>query len=145
FSNHRDHHYFAHRITDDLTTDLSRFTGMRVISRRTALTYRSKPVDAKQIGRELGVRYVLEGSVQPSANHVRVNARLIDAEADAHLWAEQFDCDPGDQLGRQSEVTKRSEVGLYAELLRADASQATEYPDALGCILQGRVAQLKPL
>jgi TolB-like protein len=145
FSDRRDHHYFAHRITDDLTTDLSRFTGMRVISRHTALTYRNKLVDAKQIGRELGVRYVLEGSVQPSANHVRVNARLIDAGADTHLWAERFDCDPGDQFGIQNEVTKRSAVGLYAELLRAEASQATEHPDAPGYILQGRAAKLKPL
>jgi TolB-like protein len=145
FSDRRDHHYFAHRITDDLTTDLSRFTGMRVISRRTALTYRSKPVNAKQIGRELDVRYVLEGSVQPSANHVRVNARLIDARADTHLWAERFDFDRGDQLGIQNEITKRCAVGLYAELLRAEASQATEHPDALECILQGRAAKLKPL
>jgi len=61
-----------------------------VISRNTAFTYRNKPVDTKQIGRELGVRYVLEGSVRRSANKVRVNAQLIDAEADAHLWAEQF-------------------------------------------------------
>jgi tetratricopeptide (TPR) repeat protein len=118
---------------------------MRVTSRRTALTYRSKPVDAKQIGRELGVRYILEGSVQPSANHVRVNARLIDARSDTHLWAERFDYDPGDQLGMQNEITKRSAVGLYAELLRAEASEATEHPDALGCILQGRAAKLKPL
>ena len=145
FSDRRDHHYSAHRITDNLTTDLSRFTGMRVISRRTAFTYRGKPVDVKQIGRELGVRYVLEGSVQPSANHVRVNARLIDARADTHLWADGFDFDPGDQLGMQNEITKRSAVGLYAELLRAEASQATEHPDALGCILQGRAAKLKPL
>jgi TolB-like protein len=145
FSDRRDHHYFAHRMTDGLTTDLSRFTGMRVVSRSTALTYRSKPVGAKQIGRELDVRYVLEGSVQPSANHVRVNARLIDAGSDTHLWAERFGCDPSDQFGIQNEITKRSAVGLYAELLRAEASQATEHPDAAGCILQGRAAKLKPL
>jgi TolB-like protein len=145
FSDRRDHHYFAHRITDDLTTDLSRFTGMRVTSRRTALTYRSKPVGAKQIGRELGIRYVLEGSVQPSANHVRVNARLIDAGSDTHLWAERFDCDPDNRFGVQDEITRRTAVGLYAELLRAEASQTTEHPDALEYILQGRAAKLKPV
>jgi adenylate cyclase len=145
FSDRPDHRRFADRVSDDLTTDLSRFTGMRVISRSTALTYRNKPVDAKQIGRELGVRYVLEGGVHPSANHVRVNARLIDAQADTHLSAEQFECDSGDQFGIQNEITKRTAVGLYAELLRAEASQATEHPDALGYILQGRAAKLKPV
>jgi TolB-like protein/tetratricopeptide (TPR) repeat protein len=145
FSVRRDQHHFADRITDDLTTDLSRFTGMRVTSRSTALTYRNKPVDAKQIGRELGVSYILEGSVRRSANHVRVNARLIDTRADVHLWAERFDCDSSEQFSIQNELTKRTAVGLYAELLRADASRATEHPDALGYILQGRVAQLKPM
>src|SRR5262249_49394384 len=76
FSDRPDQHHFADRITDDLTTDLSRFTSMRVTSRKTALIYRNKSVDVKQIGRELGVRYVLEGSVNRSTNHVRVNARL---------------------------------------------------------------------
>ena len=145
FTTRADQQSFADRITDNLTIDLSRFTSMRVTSRSTARTYRNKPVDAKQIGRELGVRYVLEGSVQPSANHIPVNARLIDARADTHVWAERFDCDPGDQSGIQDEVTKRSAVGLYAELLRAEASQASEHPDALACILQGRAAKLKPL
>ena len=67
-----------------MTTDLSRITGSFVISRSTAFTYRNKPVDAKQIGRELGVRYVLEGSVQRLGNQVRITAQLIDAENDAH-------------------------------------------------------------
>ena len=88
--------YFADGITEDLTTDLSRIAGMLVISRNTAFTYQDKPVDTKQIGRELGVRYVLEGSVRRSGNRVRVNAQLIDAETDAHLWAERFDGDTGD-------------------------------------------------
>ena len=79
--------YFADGITDDLTTDLSRLADMLVISRDTAFTYKEKPVSAKRIGRELGVRYVLEGSVQRSANQVRINAQLIDAETDMHLWA----------------------------------------------------------
>ncbi len=92
-SNDPDQQYFADGITEDLTTDLSRIADMFVISRNTAFTYRNKPVDTKQIGRELGVRYVLEGSVRRSGNQVRVNAQLIDAETDAHLWAERFDRD----------------------------------------------------
>src|SRR5262249_31341116 len=91
-------------VTDDLTTDLSRIAGMVVISRNTAFTYRNKPVDAKQIGRELGVRYVLEGSVRRSGNQVRVNAQLIDAETDTHLWAERFDHDSGGRFDLQNEI-----------------------------------------
>ena len=83
-SNDPDQQYFADGITEDVTTDLSRITGSFVISRSTAFTYRNKPVDAKQIGRELGVRYVLEGSVQRLGNQVRITAQLIDAENDAH-------------------------------------------------------------
>jgi adenylate cyclase len=94
-SDDREHQYFADGITEDLTTDLSRIDGMFVISRNTAFTYRDKLVDTKQIGRELRVRYVLEGSVQRSGTQVRVNAQLIDAESDAHLWAERFDRDMG--------------------------------------------------
>src|SRR6202043_1702603 len=90
-SNDPEQLYFADGITEDLTTDLSRIADMFVISRNTAFTYRNKPVDTKQIGRELGVRYVLEGSVQRAGNQVRVNAQLIDAETNAHLWAERFD------------------------------------------------------
>jgi TolB-like protein len=145
FSDRPDQHHFADRITDDLTTDLSRFNGMNVISRSTAFTYRNKPVGAKQIGRELGVRYVLEGGVHPSANHVRVNARLIDAETDTDLWAERFDYDSDDQVGIQDKITKQAEVALYAELIGTEASRPTEHPDALQYILQGRVLRCKLL
>src|SRR5580693_5180070 len=85
--------YFADGITEDLTTDLSRIADMFVISRNTAFTYRNKTVDTKQIGRDLGVRYVLEGSVRRSGSQVRINAQLIDAETDTHVWAERFDGD----------------------------------------------------
>jgi TolB-like protein len=145
FSDRPSQQHFADRITDDLTTDMSRFTSMRVISRSTALTYRNRPVDAKQMGCELGVRYVLEGSVQPSANHVRVNARLIDAQTDTHLWAERFDHDAGGLFDVQNEITKRAEVALYAEMVSAEALRSVEHPDALGYVLQGRTARLKPL
>ncbi|MBV8119123.1 MAG: winged helix-turn-helix domain-containing protein [Alphaproteobacteria bacterium] len=144
-SDNPGHQCFAERITDDLTTDLSRFTGMRVISRSTASTYRNRPVAAKQIGRELGVRYILEGSIHPSANHVRVNAQLIDAQTDMHLWAERFDCDAGDLFGAQDGITKRAAVGLYTELICTEASRPTEDPDAYKYIFQGRALQFKPM
>src|SRR5216684_2950200 len=99
--------YFADGITEDLTTDLSRIEGSFVISRNTAFTYRDKPVNTKQIGRELGVRYVLEGSVRRSGKQVRVNAELIDAETDAHMWAERFERDTGDLFALQNEITSR--------------------------------------
>ena len=106
-SDDREQQYFADGVTEDLTTDLSRIAGSFVISRNTAFTYKGKPVNAKQIGRELGVRYVLEGSVRRSAKQVRVNAQLIDAETGAHLWAERFERDTGDLFALQNEITGR--------------------------------------
>ena len=90
--------YHADVLTEGLTTGLSRISGTFVIARSTAFTYKGKPTDVKQIGRDLGVRYVLEGSEQHSGNQVRVNAQLIDAENGAHLWADQFDADRADLL-----------------------------------------------
>jgi adenylate cyclase len=100
-----DQQYFADGITEDLTTDLSRIGGMFVISRDSAFTYKDEPVNAKQIGRELGVRYLLEGSVQRSGNQVRINAQLIAADTDAHLWAERFDRELSDLFALQNEIT----------------------------------------
>src|SRR5271169_3367007 len=102
---------------------------MLVISRNTAFTYRNKPVDTKQIGRELNVRYVLEGSVRRSGNQVRINAQLIDAETDAHLWAERFDGDTGDLFALQDEITSRIAVALNSELIAAEAARASAHPD----------------
>jgi TolB-like protein len=136
--------YFVDGITEDVTTDLSRIEHMFVISRNTAFTYRSKAVDTKQIGRELGVRYVLEGSVRRSGNHIRVNAQLIDAKTDAHLWAERFDHDTGDLLALQNEITSRLARTLNLELIAAEAAQPIEHPDAFDYILRGRAALLKP-
>jgi len=135
--------YFADGITEDLTTDLSRIAGMFVISRNSAFTYRSKPADARQIGRELGVRHALEGSVQRSGNQVRVNAQLIDAETGAHLWAERFDRDTGDLFAFQDEITRRIAITLNVELLNSEAARPTENPDAFDYILRGRAAQAK--
>jgi adenylate cyclase len=139
-SDNREQQYFADGITEDLTTDLSRLENMFVISRNTAFTYRNKPIDTKQIGRELGVRYVLEGSIRRSGNQLRVSAQLIDAATDAHLWAERFDRDTGDLFALQNEITSRLANALGVELIAAEAARPTEHPDALDYILRGRAA-----
>jgi len=143
-SDDREQQYFADGITDDLTTDLSRISDMVVISRNTAFTYRDKPVDTKQIGRELGVHYVLEGSVQRSGNRIRVASQLIDATTHAHLWAERFDRDAADLFALQDELTTRIAVALNLELIGAEAARPTANPDALDYIFRGRAAWLKP-
>jgi TolB-like protein len=143
-SNDADQQYFADGITDDLTTDLSRITDMFVIARNTAFSYRNKPVDAKQIGRDLGVRYILEGSVQRSGSQVRINAQLIDAETEGHLWAERFDRDTTDLFALQNEITTRIAVALSAELVNAEAARQSERPDVLEYILRARATWVRP-
>jgi TolB-like protein/Tfp pilus assembly protein PilF len=143
-SNDPERQYFADGITDDLTTDLSRLVHMLVISRNTAFTYQNKRVHTKQIGRELGVRYVLEGSVRRSGSQVRVNAQLIDAENDRHVWAERFNGDTSELFALQDEITSRIAVALGVELAAAEATRPTDNPDALDYILRGRAAWLKP-
>jgi adenylate cyclase len=113
---------------------------MFVISRNTAFIYRNKPVGTKQIGRELGVRYVLEGSVCRSGGRVRINAQLIDAETFAHLWAERCDCATADLFALQDEITRWIAAALNRELVVAAAARPTEHPDALDYILRGRAA-----
>jgi len=137
-SNESDQQYFADGVTDDLTTDLSRIADMFVISASTALTYRNKPIDAKQLGRELGVRYVLEGSIQRSGNQVRINAQLIDTETDTHLWAERFDRSVSDLFALQSEITGRIANTLKLKVIAAEANRRVEHPDALDYIFRGR-------
>jgi TolB-like protein/Tfp pilus assembly protein PilF len=139
-SDDREQQYFADGITDDLTTDLSRLADMFVISRNTAFTYRHKLADTKQIGRELSVRYVLEGSVQRSGKQIRLNVQLIDAETDAHIWAERFDRDTGDLFALQNDITGQIAVALNSELVGVEAARATDHPDALDYIFRGRAA-----
>ena len=136
--------YFADGITGNLTTDLARIPDMLVISRNTAFTYRNRPIDTKQIGHELGVRYVLEGEVQRSGSQVRVTAQLIDAETDVHLWAERFTGDAGDLFALQDEITSRIAVALDLELVEAEASRPIERPDTRDYILRGRAVRLQP-
>ena len=128
--------YFADGITEDLTTDLSRIAGVLVISRNTAFTYRNKAIDTKQIGRELGVRYVLEGSVRRSTNQIRINAQLIDAEKDTQLWAERFNGNTSDLCALQDEITRRIAVALNLELWRAEAARPSQHPDAVDYVFR---------
>jgi len=138
--NDPEQQYFADGITEDLTTDLSRIAG-----RNTAFTYQGKRVDTKQIGRELGVRYVLEGSVRRSGNQIRVNAQLIDAATDAHLWAERFDRELSDLFALQNEIASRIAIALNLKLIGAEAARPIDNPDAVDYILRARAAMLKPL
>jgi TolB-like protein len=95
--------YFVDGVTESLTTDLSRIGGSFVIARNTAFSYKGKAIDVKHIGRELNVRYVLEGSVQRASNRLRVNVQLIDAESGNHLWAERFDKPVADLFDMQDD------------------------------------------
>jgi TolB-like protein len=132
---------FADGITETLTTDLSRSSGVFVISRNTALAYRGKPIDTRQIGRELGVRYVLEGSVQNAGDRIRINAQLVDAESGVHLWAERFDKQRADFLDMQDEVTTRLARTIHIELIAAESRRAEREPpehlDAIDHTLHG--------
>jgi adenylate cyclase len=132
--------YFADGITDNLTTDLSHIRDSFVIASTTASTYKSKPVDAKEIGKELGVRYVLEGSVQRDQNRVRVNAQLIDAASGAHLWAERFEEDVADLFKLQDEVVARMANSLGNELVKAEARGDNQIVnlDAFDLAMRGR-------
>ncbi len=116
--------YFADGVTENLTTDLSRIRNSFVIARNTAFTYKGKNLDAKEIGKELGVRYVLEGSVQRDQNRVRVNVQLIDTESGAHLWADRFEEDTADLFRLQDQVVARLANTLGNELVKAEAEKA---------------------
>ncbi len=133
--------YFADGVTENLTTELSRLHNSFVIARNTAFTFKGKNLDAKAIGKELGVRYVLEGSVQRDANRVRVNAQLIDAESGAHLWADRFEDDVADLFKLQDEVVARLAGTLQVELLNAEAQRSLHdrprNPDAIDLTMRG--------
>jgi len=143
-----DQEYFADGITDDLTTDLSRISGSFVIARNTAFTYKGKAVDVKQIGRELGIRYVIEGSVRRAGDQVQVNVQLIDAETGAHLWADRFETDRTNLTEAQSEITGRLARSLNVELVR-DVGRRIEQeregsPDARDLVMRGWAQWYRP-
>jgi TolB-like protein len=131
--------HFVDGVTESLTTDLARIRGSFVIGRNTAFTYKGKAVDLMQIGRELNVRYVLEGSVQRGGNRMRVNVQLIDAETGNHLWAERFDKPLADLFDMQDEIVARLASALNAQLVAAEARRAEQAPtlDSMDLYFQG--------
>jgi TolB-like protein len=139
--------YFADGITENLTTDLSRIRNSFVIARNTAFTFKGKNIDSKEISKELGVRYVLEGSVQRNQNRVRVNAQLIDGETGAHLWADRFEEDLADVFKLQDQVVARLANTLGYELVKAEAQRSTHSanPDAIDLTMRGWATMWQPL
>ncbi len=137
--------YLADGITEDLTTDLSRIEDSFVIARNTAFTYKGKAVDVAQIRRELGVHYVLEGSVRRSGKEVRISVQLVDAETGAQLWADRFDREAQQLFGMESEITGRIARTVRARMVTAEAGRVTSHPDALDYTFRGRAALVKPV
>ncbi len=131
--------YFVDGVTESLTTDLSRISGAFVIGRSTAFSYKGKSPDLKQIGRELNVRYVLEGSVQRGGKRMRVNVQFIDAEIGNHVWAERFEKPLADLLDMQDEIVARLANTLNAQLVAAEARRAERAPnpDSIDLYFQG--------
>jgi TolB-like protein len=136
--------YFVDGITESLTTDLSRIPDALVIARNTAFTYKGKAVDVKQLGRELGVRYAVEGSVQSHGDRLRVNVRLVDAESGAQLWAERFDRGQGELFEVQDEIVAHLARAMDAQLTEAEARRAERSqsadPNALDLVFRGWAA-----
>jgi len=132
--------YFVDGITESLTTDLSRISGSFVIARNTAFTFKGKAIDVQKLGRELNVRYVLEGSIQRGGNRLRVNVQLIDVDSGSHLWAERFDTPIVDLFDMQDAIVSRLANTLNAELIEAEALRAERllHPDAMELVFQGR-------
>jgi TolB-like protein/class 3 adenylate cyclase/Tfp pilus assembly protein PilF len=132
--------YFVDGITESLTTDLSRIGGSFVIASNTAFTFKGKAMDVQKLGRELNVRYVLEGSVQRGGNRMRVNVQLIDVETGNHLWAERFDKPIADLFDMQDEIVSSLANALNAQLIEAEARRAERslHPDAMDLSFQGK-------
>ena len=130
--------HFVDGVTENPTTDLSRKRGAVVIAPNTAFTFRGKPLDAKQIGRELNVRYILEGSVQRGGNRMRVNVQLIDAETGNHLWAERFDKPLADLFDMQDEIVARlANIRRAAEKRRGATLGTGSEPRLDGLLFSG--------
>jgi adenylate cyclase len=142
FGGDPEHDYFADGITEDLITELSRFQDIRVIARNSVMAYKNRPVRVQEVGRDLGVRYVLEGSVRKAGGRVRITAQLIDAATGHHLWAERFDRDLADIFEVQDEVTSRIVATLAGKLVESERRRArsgqTENLEAYDCVLRGR-------
>jgi len=139
--------YFVDGVTDSLTTDLSRIKGAFVIARSTAFTFKGKPMDVRAIGRELGVRYALEGSVERRGDRLRVNVQLLDAQNGSHVWAERFDKPLADFFDMQDEIVTRLVNQIGVELVRVEAtrSERNQNPDARDLVFQGMAWSFKGL
>jgi adenylate cyclase len=137
--NDPEQEYFADAITEDLTTDLSRIAGSFVIARNTAFTFKGKVADVRQVGRELGVRYVLEGSVRRFGQRVRINVQLIETDGGAHLWAERIDTDLASLTEAHDAITGRIARTLNLELISAEGRRAerSANPDAVDYAMRG--------
>jgi TolB-like protein/class 3 adenylate cyclase/Flp pilus assembly protein TadD len=131
--------YFVDGVTESLTTDLSRIAGAFVIARNTAFTFKGRPIDVRATGRDLNVRYVLEGSVQRAASRMRVNVQLVDAEIGAHLWAERFDKPVADLFDMQDEIVARLANSLGYELVKAEAERGarSSNPNVIDLTMRG--------
>ncbi len=141
-SDDREQEYFSDGMTDDLITGLSKVSGLFVISRNSTFTYKGKPMKVKQVAKELGVRYVLEGSVRRVGDHVRINAQLVDATTGGHLWAERYDGTLEDVFALQDKVTQNVvnalAVRLTAEERQAQSRAQTDSGEAYQAFLRGR-------
>ena len=137
--------YFVDGVTESLTTGLSRMRGAFVVSRKSAFSYKGKAMDVRQVGRELNVRYVLEGSVQRDEKRFRVNVQLVDAESAEHLWAEQFDKPVANLFDLQDEIQLRLSQTLRRQLVVAEAGRAerSQRPDAMDLMSQGMACLYK--
>ncbi|WP_342726086.1 adenylate/guanylate cyclase domain-containing protein [Bradyrhizobium sp. B097] len=137
--------YFVDGVTESLTTDLSRIGGSFVIGRHTAFTYKGKALDLRQVGRELNVRYALEGSVQRSGNRLRVNVQLVDVETGAHIWADRFDKPTADLFDMQDEIVSRLANTLDAQLTEQEArrSEQAAHPNSMDLYFQGKALLYK--
>lgn len=147
-SNDPEQDFFADGITEDLTTDLSHLEGSFVIARNTAFTYKGKAVDVKQVGRDLGVRYVLEGSVRRTGDQVVLNAQLISAETGAHIWADRFEGERS-RLGElQVEFVARLARSLDVQLTKAESLRSLlerpNSPTAADLAMRGWAALNRP-
>ena len=133
--------YFADGITEDLTTDLSRISGLFVVARNSSFAYKGRSVDVREVAAELGVRYVLEGSVRRAGGQIRINAQLIDGESGGHLWAERFDGAMSDVFRLQDDVNRRIVSALEVSLTAADEQRfekvETVSPEAYDWLLRG--------
>jgi adenylate cyclase len=120
--------FFADGIAEDVVTALSRYPSLFVIARNSSFTYKGRAVDVKQIGRELGVRYVLEGSLRKAGNRVRVTAQLVEAETGKHVWAERYDRDLSDIFAVQDEITEAVTIAIAPAIAEAEQQRAMRKP-----------------